>query len=87
MPEKIIRVIQPTVSQQSTGDNTITPAKRKVAAYARVSTDEDEQLNSYENQINYYTRYIQSKPEWEFVGLYSDEGISGLNTKKRDGFR
>nr|WP_296480793.1 recombinase family protein [uncultured Acetatifactor sp.] len=87
MPEKIIRVIQPTVSRQNIGDNTVTPAKRRVAAYARVSTDEDEQLNSYENQINYYTRYIQSKPEWEFVGLYSDEGISGLNTKKRDGFR
>ncbi len=86
MPEKTIRVIQPT-SQQNAGDNTITLAKRKVAAYARVSTDEDEQLSSYENQVNYYTRYIQSKPEWEFVGLYSDEGISGLNTKKRDGFR
>ncbi len=86
MAEKIVRVIQPAVSQHGTED-TAAPAKRKVAAYARVSTDEDEQLNSYENQINYYTRYIQSKPEWEFVGLYSDEGISGLNTKKRDGFR
>ncbi len=86
MPEKTIRVIQPT-SQKNAGDNTITLAKRKVAAYARVSTDEDEQLSSYENQIGYYTRYIRSKPEWEFVGLYSDEGISGLNTKKRDGFR
>ena len=51
MPEKIIRVIQPTVSRQNIGDNTVTPAKRRVAAYARVSTDEDEQLNSYENQI------------------------------------
>ena len=86
MPKKIIRIIQPTASQQGTED-TAAPAKRRVAAYARVSTDEDEQLNSYENQINYYTRYIRSRPEWEFVGLYSDEGISGLNTKKRDGFR
>ena len=86
MPEKTIRVIQPTASQHGTED-TVALAKRRVAAYARVSTDEDEQLNSYENQINYYTRYIQSRPEWEFVGLYSDEGISGLNTKKRDGFR
>lgn len=86
MPEKTIRVIQPTVSRHGAED-TAAPAKRRVAAYARVSTDEDEQLNSYENQINYYIRYIQSRPEWEFVGLYSDEGISGLNTKKRDGFR
>ena len=51
MPEKTIRVIQPTASQHGTED-TVALAKRRVAAYARVSTDEDEQLNSYENQIN-----------------------------------
>lgn len=60
--------------------------KRRVAAYARVSTDSEEQLTSYEAQVDYYTRYIQSKPEWKFVKVYTDEGISATNTKKRDGF-
>lgn len=60
--------------------------KRRVAAYARVSTDSDEQENSFEAQNDYYTKYIQSRSDWEFVGIYSDEGISGTNTKKRDGF-
>ena len=59
---------------------------RRVAAYARVSTDSAEQLTSYEAQVDYYTRYIQSKPDWQFVEVYTDEGISATNTKKRDGF-
>ncbi len=60
--------------------------KKRVAAYARVSTDQDEQLSSYEAQVDFYTRYINNNPEWEFVAVYADEGISGTNTKKRDGF-
>lgn len=62
-------------------------AKRRVAAYARVSTDSEEQLTSYEAQVDYYTRYINSKPEWEFVKVYTDEGITAVNTKHRDGFK
>lgn len=59
----------------------------RVAAYARVSTNNEEQLTSYEAQVDYYTRYIQSKPdEWDFVEVYTDEGISATSTKKRDGF-
>ena len=60
--------------------------KRRVAAYARVSTDSDEQLTSYEAQVDYYTQYIQERPEWVFAGIYTDEGISGTNTKRREGF-
>ena len=60
--------------------------KRRVAGYARVSTDSDEQFASYEAQVDYYTQFIQSNPEWEFVEVYTDEGISGTNTKHRDGF-
>ncbi len=60
--------------------------KRKVAAYARVSTDHDDQLNSYEAQCDYYSNYIQGNDEWEFAGIYADEGISGTSTRKRDGF-
>ena len=58
----------------------------KVAAYARVSTDTEEQISSYEAQVDYYTRYIKSKNNWEFIEVYTDEGISATNTKKRDGF-
>ena len=61
--------------------------KRRVAAYARVSTDNEEQLTSYEAQIDYYTNYINGRDDWEFVGVYPDEGITGTNTKKREQFR
>ena len=63
-----------------------TKEKRKVAAYARVSTDEEEQQTSYAAQCDYYERYIKSRSDWEFVKVYADEGISGCNTKKRIGF-
>ena len=58
----------------------------RVTFYARVSTDMDAQLNSLENQVQYYTEFIQSKPNWIFVPGYIDEGISGGTTKKRDDF-
>lgn len=58
----------------------------RVTFYARVSTDQDEQINSLENQVQYYTELIQSRPNWRFVPGYVDEGISGGSTKKRDNF-
>ncbi len=61
--------------------------KRKVAGYARVSTDHDEQLTSYEAQLDYYTTLIQGHDDWEFAGMYSDEGITGTSVKKREGFQ
>ena len=60
--------------------------KRRVAAYARVSTDSEEQQTSYAAQVDRYTKYIQERADWEFVAVYTDEGISALNTKHRDGF-
>ena len=60
--------------------------KRKVAGYARVSTDTEEQATSYEAQVDYYTRYIKTNPEWDFAGIYTDEGITATNTSHRDGF-
>lgn len=60
--------------------------RRRVAAYARVSTDSEEQQTSYEAQVDYYTKYIQGRSDWEFVSVYTDEGISATNTKHRDGF-
>ena len=61
--------------------------KRRVAGYARVSTDHEDQATSYEAQVDYYTNYIKSRDDWEFVSLYTDEGISATNTKKREGFK
>ena len=61
--------------------------KRRVAAYARVSTDQEEQLTSYAAQVDYYTTYIKSRSDWEFVAVYTDEDITGCNTKKREGFK
>ena len=58
---------------------------RRVAAYIRVSTDNDEQTSSYELQKNYYTDYIQAQPGWVFVGIYADEGISGTSLEHRKG--
>ena len=58
----------------------------RVTFYARVSTDKDEQLNSLENQVQYYAQFIQEKRNWTYVQGYVDEGISGTSTKKRDSF-
>lgn len=61
--------------------------KRRTAAYARVSTDSEEQLTSYTAQVDYYTNYIRGRDDWEFVEVYTDEGITGTNTKHREGFK
>ena len=58
-------------------------SKLRVAAYARVSTDSDDQLVSLKAQREHYEKYIKSNPEWEFAGLYYDEGISGTKKEKR----
>ena len=61
--------------------------KTRVAAYCRVSTDSDEQESSYDAQIQHYTSYIESHPDWVLAGIYADDGISGVNAKKRDEFQ
>ena len=63
------------------------PAKKRVCAYCRVSTDDDAQLSSYELQVQYYQEYINSHPDWELIEIYADEGISGTSTKKRESFK
>ena len=60
--------------------------KLRIAAYCRVSTDSDEQATSYDAQVEHYTEFIQKNLEWEFAGIYADDGISGTNTKKREDF-
>ncbi len=85
MPARAVTIIPPTINP-ATRMPVAVVQKRRVAGYARVSTASEEQATSYEAQVDYYTRYIQRNPEWMFVSVYTDAGISGLNTKKRDGF-
>ncbi|MCD8375590.1 MAG: recombinase family protein [Oscillospiraceae bacterium] len=61
-------------------------AELKVAAYARVSTDKEDQETSLAAQTDYYRKKILEHPGWEFVQIYVDDGISGLSTRHRDGF-
>ena len=86
MPVKSVTVIPATINPR-THLPSATPEKRRTAGYARVSTDKDEQFTSYEAQVDYYTQLILRNPEWEFVKVYTDEGISGTSTKRRDGFK
>ena len=60
--------------------------KKKVAAYCRVSTDNEDQANSFESQQRYFRQYIERNPDWELYEIFADEGISGTNTKKRKEF-
>ena len=83
---RAVTVIPPSISTRFSNLAPAIPVQRKVAAYARVSTDSEEQLTSYEAQVDYYTKYIKERADWDFVFVYTDEGISGTNTKKRDGF-
>lgn len=72
--------------EQKNARGKIIKRKKQVAAYARVSTEQDAQQNSYEAQIDYYTDYIQKNMNWEFVKVYADEGISGTSYRNRGGF-
>lgn len=80
-----IRVIPATAALTADRDSQAN-VKKRVAAYARVSTDSEEQLTSYEAQVDHYSKYIRNRADWDFAGIYTDEGISAVNTKKRDGF-
>ena len=77
----------PATLGRFTSSPIVSSKKRKVAGYARVSTDHDEQFTSYTAQVEYYTRYIREHDDWEFVNVYTDEGITGTSTKKREGFK
>ncbi|HEM3533102.1 recombinase family protein [Streptococcus suis] len=84
--KKVITIeATPTIIRSSSDDFTL--KKRRVAGYARVSTDHEDQATSYESQMRYYSEYINGRDDWEFVKMYSDEGISGTNTKLRTGFK
>jgi site-specific DNA recombinase len=87
------RIVQNSLGRTNLGlalkeerDLEANPKKLRVASYCRVSTEEELQLNSLENQIIHYTNYIRSNPEWQFAGIFSDRGKSGTGTRGRAGF-
>ena len=84
---RTVTAIPATKKVRSAAASSGVPARRRVAAYARVSTEMEEQTSSYEAQIDYYTTYIRSRNDWQFAGMYCDEGISGTSMKRREGFQ
>lgn len=81
-----VKIIEPSVEIRNIENINRRTRKKKVCAYCRVSTDMEEQRTSYLSQINHYSEFIQKNKEWEFAGVYADEGITGTQIKKRDEF-
>ena len=81
--EKVVQVIP----ARKADDDVEQKEKLRVAAYCRVSTEQEKQLGSFENQVEYYTRLIEEKADWKLAGIFADEGISGTGTRKRKGFQ
>ena len=80
-----VEIIKPSINSQHI-ENYSRSKKKKVCAYCRVSTDSEEQTTSYHSQIDHYTDFIKKNKEWEFAGIYADEGITGTQIKNRDEF-
>ena len=83
-PQRVVRIIEPTISVRESVKTHYRVLR--VAAYCRVSTKQEEQLNSYENQVEHYTERINSENGWMLEGIYADKGISGTSVKNRDEF-
>ena len=81
MAERVVQIIQPTIAQINL------KRKQRAAAYCRVSTDSEDQSNSFSAQLKYYSDYIKGNPDMEFVDIYADEGITGTCVNKRDEFK
>jgi len=83
MADRIVELIRPIAKMPLlTGENN----KKRVAAYARVSTDSDEQMGSVKAQKDYFEKLLHSNSEWIFAGIYADEGISGTSLNRREAF-
>lgn len=85
MAKKVVQIIEKKSLEEVEGLQG--HQKLRVCAYCRVSTDSEEQKESYANQLDHYTNLIQNNPNWEFVDIYADEGISGTSDKKRIQFK
>ena len=81
---KVVRVIPPTINVSESTKQEY--RQKRVVAYCRVSTKQEEQLNSYDVQKRYYTERINSEPDWTLVAIFADKGITGTSVKKREEF-
>ena len=84
-PQRVVREI-PATKPDAVDRLRSSAEQLRVVAYCRVSTQQEEQLNSYETQVRHYTEAINAEPNWRFAGIYADKGISGTSVKKRDEF-
>ena len=84
---KKVEIIPATKEVKSITQDENSTQKRRVAAYCRVSTESDEQLNSYAQQTEEWTRRILENPNYTLVNIYADAGISGTAINGRDGFK
>ncbi len=82
-PKKVVRLIESTIIENTELNRF---KQKRVVAYCRVSTKQEEQLNSYDTQVAYYIEKINAEPNWRFVGIFADKGITGTSVKKRDEF-
>ena len=80
-PERKVIVIP---AREKTPEEQERKKNLRVAAYCRVSTNSEEQLSSYENQLAYYTEKIMKNPEWTMMEVFADEGITGTSTSKQE---
>ena len=87
MTEKTKKVIVIPAREDRNSENGQEKNKRRVAAYARVSTNKESQQTSYEAQVRYYTDYIKKQADWSFAGMYAEEGVTGTSTRKRVEFQ
>lgn len=81
-----VKIIKPNMNFNHIENISKKSKKKKVCAYCRVSTDFEDQRTSYVSQINHYSDYIKKNKDWEFAGIYADDGITGTQIKKRDEF-
>ena len=86
MVEVINKSDGPVIRDKRFKDKPFTITRKRVAAYVRVSTNGEEQLQSFKSQKEYYQEKISTNKEWVLVGIYADESITGTKTNKRDGF-
>lgn len=85
--KKAKKVIVIPAREDRNSENGQEKNKRRVAAYARVSTNKESQQTSYEAQVQYYTDYIKKQADWSFAGMYAEEGVTGTSTRKRVEFQ
>lgn len=84
LPPKVVRTMPPTIDMQKAVQKAY--RQQRVAPYCRVSTNKEDQINSYENQKKIYTERIAAEPKWTMVDIFADKGLSGTGTKKRKEF-